>query len=160
MQRVGFGFDSHRFAADDRPLVLGSLHLEGEMGLAAHSDGDVVLHALTDAILGALAAGDIGEHFPDSDPQWENADSAIFLKHAVALAADTGLAVGNCDVTVIAEKPNLSVHKKPMAGAIAALLAVSPEQVSVKAKTAEGMGLIGRGEGIACFAIVSLKPLT
>ena len=156
MQRVGFGFDSHRFAGDDRPLVLGTVRLPGQTGLAAHSDGDVVLHALTDAILGALAAGDIGEHFPDTDPQWKNADSSLFLKHAISLARDAGYGVANCDITVVAEKPKLTPHKQPMAEGIANFLGVEANDVSVKAKTAEGMGLLEKGEGIACFAIVLL----
>jgi 2-C-methyl-D-erythritol 2,4-cyclodiphosphate synthase len=155
MARTGLGFDSHRFLKG-RPLVLGGVLIEHTAGLAAHSDGDVVLHALTDAILGALAADDIGEHFPDSDPRWTNADSRIFLTHAVKLAAERGYGVGNCDITLVAEAPRLGPYKKPIAKRIAELLHIAPDAVGVKAKTAEGMGVIGSGEGIACFVSVLL----
>ncbi len=136
--------------------MLGGVLIDHTAGLAAHSDGDVVLHALTDAILGALAAGDIGEHFPDSDPRWANADSRIFLTHAVKLAAERGYVVGNCDITLVAEEPRLGPYKTPIAERIAELLHIAPDAVGVKAKTAEGMGVIGSGEGIACFVSVLL----
>ncbi len=155
MQRIGLGFDSHRFAPS-RPLVLGGMRIEGSPGLAGHSDGDVVLHAVTDAILGALAAGDMGEHFPDTDPRWSGADSGTFVTAALRLASDRQMRVVNCDVTVVAERPRLSAHKGAMAGRIAELLGVPTECVSVKAKTGEQMGAIGRGEGIAVFATVLL----
>ncbi|MBN1943545.1 MAG: 2-C-methyl-D-erythritol 2,4-cyclodiphosphate synthase [Phycisphaerae bacterium] len=156
MTRTGLGYDSHRFAPG-RPLVLGGVRVEHDKGLAAHSDGDVVLHALTDAILGAVAAGDIGEHFPDTEAKWANADSGAFLQHARELAAGKGYRVGNCDITILAEKPKLSPYKAKMAARIAELLDVPAHRVSVKAKTNEGMGFVGRSEGIACLATVLLE---
>lgn len=155
MQRIGLGFDSHRFAPG-RPLVLGGVHIEGEPGLAGHSDADAALHALTDAILGALAAGDIGEHFPDTDPRWAGADSRTFLTEAMRLVRERHLRVANCDLTIVAEKPRLSRHKGPIAARIAELLGVPADCVSVKAKTAEQMGAIGRGQGIMALAAVLL----
>jgi 2-C-methyl-D-erythritol 2,4-cyclodiphosphate synthase len=156
MFRVGMGYDSHRFA-EDRRLVLGGVSIDGHAGLAGHSDADVVLHAVTDAVLGAIAAGDIGELFPDTDEQWRDADSSRFVARAVALAAERGARVVNCDVTVLTESPRLSSHKAPMRSNIAALLKVTDERVSVKAKTNEHMGFVGRGEGIAAMAIVMLE---
>ncbi|MCD4825600.1 MAG: 2-C-methyl-D-erythritol 2,4-cyclodiphosphate synthase [Phycisphaerae bacterium] len=158
MIRIGFGYDSHRFAGDG-PLTLGGVRIEHEKGFAAHSDGDVVLHALTDAILGGLAAGDIGEHFPDTDPQYKNADSAVFLRHANKLAADAGYSVGNCDITILAESPKLGPHKAAIAANIAEILNIEPGCVSVKAKTNETMGFIGRAEGIAVMANVLLRDM-
>ena len=155
MQRIGFGYDSHRFAAG-RALMLGGVEIPHDHGLDGHSDADAVLHAITDAILGALAAGDIGELFPDTDPQWKDADSSVFVKHAAAMAREQGLVVGNCDVTVLAERPKLSQHKLAMRRRIAELLGIEPEAVSVKAKTAEGMGQIGSGEGLAVMAVAML----
>jgi 2-C-methyl-D-erythritol 2,4-cyclodiphosphate synthase len=153
MFRIGLGFDSHRFAAG-RALVLGGVRIEHESGLAGHSDADAVLHAVTDAVLGAIAAGDIGERFPDTDPRWAGADSSIFLAEAVALAEAAGWRPANCDVTVVAEAPKLGPHKRRMAGRIAELLGLPPEAVSVKAKTAEKMGALGRREGLAALAAV------
>ena len=120
--------------------------------LAGHSDADAVLHAVTDAILGAIAAGDIGELFPDTDARWQDADSSVFVARAIELAADQGCRVANCDVTVLAEEPKLSPYKRQMRERIAELLGVEIDHVSVKAKTGEGMGAIGRGEGIAVMA--------
>lgn len=156
MHRVGFGYDSHRFVPD-RPLILGGVRLEHACGLAGHSDADVVLHAITDAILGAIAAGDIGQHFPDTDPRWAGADSSAFLAHAAALAAQGGWRIANCDVTILAEVPKLGPHKQVMAKRIADLLGLDAGGVSVKAKTNEGMGFLGRGEGIATFAVVCME---
>jgi len=155
MDRVGLGYDSHRFAPD-RPLMLGGVRVEHTHGLAGHSDGDAVLHAITDAILGAIAAGDIGEHFPAGDPEWAGADSSRFLRHAVALAQQQGYRVINADVTILAESPQLSSYKHEMRHRIAELLGVAHEDVAVKAKTNEQMGFIGRGEGIATLAVVLL----
>jgi len=162
MVRVGFGYDSHRFAAAgpetaEGPLVLGGVRIPHDRGLAGHSDADAVLHAVTDAILGALAAGDIGEHFPDAEPRWKDADSGAFVAEAVRLAHERGLAVGNCDVTILAEAPRLGPHKERMRESIAGLLGVEADRVSVKAKTGEGMGFVGRGEGIAAMAVVLLE---
>jgi len=156
MFRVGFGFDSHRFAPG-KPLILGGMEIPHAKGLLAHSDGDVVLHALTDAILGAIAAGDIGEHFPDNDPRWLGAESSQFVRHAVNLATKAGYTAENCDITILAEAPKLSPHKRHLIERIAELLNVDTTAVSVKGKTAEGMGLVGAGEGIACYANVLLK---
>lgn len=156
MFKVGFGYDSHRFA-NHRALVLGGLRISDKGGLSGHSDADVVLHAVTDAILGAIAAGDIGEAFPDDDPQWKDADSGIFVRHAVSLAKDLGYSVSHCDVTVLAEMPKLQPYKKAMRESMASLLDAPPEAVSVKAKTNEGMGFIGRGEGVAAIAAVTLS---
>ncbi len=156
MFRVGFGYDSHRFSAQ-RPLMLAGVRVNSENGLAGHSDADVVLHAITDAILGPVTGEDIGEHFPDTDPQWKDADSSLFVKEAVRIAKLTGYRVGNCDVTVLAEKPRLSAYKLQMRTRIAELLEVAPEAVSVKAKTNEGMGFVGRGEGIVAMAVVTLQ---
>ncbi|MBT3277947.1 MAG: 2-C-methyl-D-erythritol 2,4-cyclodiphosphate synthase [Phycisphaerales bacterium] len=151
--RIGHGYDSHRFEGPG-PLILGSLDIPHEQGFSAHSDGDVVLHAVTDAVLGALAAGDIGEHFPDTDPANKGQSSDAFLRHAMNLAAMRGFRVGNLDVTILAEVPKLSPHKQPMAEAIAELLCVDVSHVSIKAKTNERMGFVGRREGIAVMASV------
>lgn len=136
--------------------MLGGVRVDCELGLAGHSDADAVLHAITDAILGAAGSGDIGEHFDDADPRWAGADSETFVRAATALAAEAGLAVVNCDVTVIAERPSLKDYKPEMKSLIAAMLGVGPDRVAVKAKTNEGMGAIGRGEGIAAMAVVLL----
>lgn len=156
MHRIGIGYDSHRFA-DGRPLVLGGVVIDHPQGLAGHSDGDAILHAITDAILGALAAGDIGELFPDTDPAHADADSAGFVAKAMAVAADKGFAVANCDVTVIAESPKLSPHRAAMRDRIAELLGVAPDAVGIKGKTNEQMGFVGRGEGLAVMAAVLLN---
>jgi 2-C-methyl-D-erythritol 4-phosphate cytidylyltransferase / 2-C-methyl-D-erythritol 2,4-cyclodiphosphate synthase len=156
MSRVGLGYDSHRFVAG-RPLVLGGVRIEHTAGLAGHSDADAVLHAVTDAILGAIGVGDIGEHFPDTDSRWKGAASGVFVRHAVELARAAGMAVGNCDVTILCEAPKLSPHKAAIRGSIATLLGVAEERVSVKAKTNEGMGWVGRGEGLAALAVVAME---
>jgi 2-C-methyl-D-erythritol 4-phosphate cytidylyltransferase/2-C-methyl-D-erythritol 2,4-cyclodiphosphate synthase len=159
MPRIGIGYDSHPFAAG-RDLVLGGVRIEHDRGLAGHSDGDAVLHALVDALLGALAAGDIGEHFPDDDPRWADADSAALVAGAVALVRQAGARVANCDVTVLAERPKLGPDKQRMRDRIAELLDVAPGSVCVKAKTNEGMGFVGRAEGVAAFAAVLLTERT
>jgi 2-C-methyl-D-erythritol 2,4-cyclodiphosphate synthase len=155
MSRVGLGYDSHRFAPG-RPLLLGGVKIPHDLGLAGHSDADAVLHAIMDALLGAAAMGDIGQHFSDRDERWKDADSATLLEHVMALLADRGLRVGNCDVTVISEMPKLSPHKAAMQARIAQLLKVEIGAVCVKAKTNEGMGWIGAGEGLAAIAVVML----
>ena len=155
MQRVGFGYDSHRFVAG-RPLVLGGVTIDHALGLDGHSDADAALHAITDAILGAIGSGDIGEHFDDSDPRWDGADSETFVRAAVAMAAERGLGVVNCDVTILAEQPKLTDYKPAMKARIASMLGVAPDRVAVKAKTNEGMGAVGRGEGLAAMAVVML----
>jgi len=152
---VGFGYDSHRLVAD-RPLVLGGVRIAGQAGLSGHSDADVVLHAITDAILGAAAAGDIGQLFADTDPKWKDAESGQFVQGAVSLAKTKGYRPANCDTTILAERPRLLGHIRQMRQNIADLLALPIEAVSVKAKTNEQMGFIGRGEGIAALAVVML----
>jgi 2-C-methyl-D-erythritol 2,4-cyclodiphosphate synthase len=153
MVRVGLGYDSHRLLAG-RPLVLGGVRIDAPRGLEGHSDADAVLHALTDAVLGAVAAGDIGELFPDTDPQWAGADSGKFLAHAVRLAHEKGYTPAQADVTVLAQTPRLAPYKTEMRTRIAQLLGLAVDDVSVKAKTNEQMGFIGRGEGIAAMAVV------
>jgi 2-C-methyl-D-erythritol 2,4-cyclodiphosphate synthase len=156
MQRVGMGYDSHRFTAG-RPLVLGGVRIEHGQGLSGHSDADAVLHAVIDAVLGAAAAGDIGEHFPDRDEKWRNADSAMLLRATMQLVAQQGWRAVNCDVTVVAEQPRLSPYKQAMRQRIAELLGVDWAAVSVKGKTNEGMGFVGRGEGLAVLAAVLME---
>ena len=135
-------------------MVLGGVEIPHPLGLAGHSDADAVLHAITDAVLGAVGAGDIGMIFPDDDPRWAGADSSQFLRHAVKLAGDKGLRVGNCDVTILAEQPTIGPHRRAIQERIAELLGTNPADVCIKAKTGEGMGFIGRGEGIAVLAVV------
>ncbi len=154
--RIGHGYDAHRFAAGER-LVLGGVDVPHDKGLAAHSDGDVVLHALCDALIGAAGGGDIGQHFPDNDPRYENIDSRILLRRVIATLGDKGLSVGNADLTIIAEEPRLSAHLLQMRANIAADLGVDAARVNVGATTTEKMGFVGRGEGIAAHAVVLLE---
>lgn len=153
MIRVGQGFDVHRFLAG-RALVLGGFVVPDEIGLEGHSDADVVLHAVTDAVLGAAGEGDIGEHFPPSDPRWARADSRVFLAHALALAGRYGLGLVNCDVTVIGERPKVAPHRASIRSSLASCLGLPIMRVNIKATTTEGLGWLGRGEGLACFACV------
>lgn len=154
--RVGIGYDSHRFSDDpNRPLWLGGIEVPGR-GLAGHSDADAVLHAITDAILGAAAMGDIGEHYPDTDPRWKDACSGQFLAAAGQLIAADGWYIVSTDVTVIAESPKLAPHRAAMRAAIAECLGLDPSQIGLKATTNERMGSIGRGEGIACMAVATI----
>ena len=155
--KIGSGFDVHAFTKGDH-VVLGGVRIAHDRGLRAHSDGDVVLHALADAILGAIAAGDIGQHFPDSDPAWRGADSRVLLRHVVGLAARAGYRVGNCDVTLIGERPRLAPHREAMGANIASDAGVERGCVGVKATTTEGLGFTGRGEGLAAQAVVLLMP--
>jgi 2-C-methyl-D-erythritol 2,4-cyclodiphosphate synthase len=154
--RVGCGFDAHRFA-DGRPLVLGGVRLPHDRGLLAHSDGDVLIHALCDALLGAAALGDIGRFFPDSDPAYAGVDSRVLLRRVAALVRDKGYEVANVDATVIAERPRLAPHVSAMVANLAADVGAGIDQVNVKATTTEGMGFTGRGEGIAAYAVVLLR---
>jgi 2-C-methyl-D-erythritol 2,4-cyclodiphosphate synthase len=153
--RVGIGYDVHRLVAGRR-LVLGGVPIESELGLDGHSDADVALHALIDALLGAAALGDIGQHFPPSDGGWRGADSLDLLRRVVALLAERGYAAGNVDVTIVAERPRIGPHAPLMRERIAAALGLTPEDVSVKATTNERIGFIGRGEGIAALAVATI----
>ncbi len=156
MSRVGIGYDSHRFAPG-RPLVLGGVRIPHDLGLAGHSDADAVAHAVIDAMLGAAAAGDIGRLFPDTDPAWKHADSMQLLATALGVVRDRGYRVAQADVTIIAQAPRLTPHVDAIAAALARALSVDPGDVGVKAKTNEGMGFIGRSEGIAVIAIATLE---
>ena len=156
MNRIGLGYDSHRFVAG-RPLLLGGVKIPHDKGLAGHSDGDAALHALIDALLGAAGLGDIGEHFPDADPRYKDADSALLLAETMSLISQAGWGVVNCDLTVITQAPKMSPHKPALRERIADLVGVDAAQVSVKAKSNEGMGWIGRGEGLAVVAVVLVE---
>lgn len=154
MIRIGQGIDVHPFD-ESRPLILGGVRISDNGGLAGHSDADAVLHAITDALLGAAAAGDIGHYFPSSDPRWKNADSAVFVREARRIINDEMEAeIANIDVTIIAERPRLSPYRGEMQGNIAKLLDLPAGHVSVKATTTDHLGFIGRGEGICAMAIV------
>jgi 2-C-methyl-D-erythritol 2,4-cyclodiphosphate synthase len=154
--RVGIGYDSHRFTPD-RPFILGGQRIAFDRGLEAYSDGDAVAHAVTDAILGAAGAGDLGSMFPDSDPRWKDADSLQLLRMARERINQMGFYPVQADVTIICEKPHLGVYKQAMAAAIADELAVAPDAVGMKAKTNEGMGFVGRGEGVTVFAVALVE---
>lgn len=153
--RIGQGFDVHAFGEGDH-VMLGGVRVAHDRGLLAHSDGDVVLHALCDAMLGALALGDIGVHFPPSDPQWKGADSRAFVRHCNELIGERGWKVGNADVTVVCERPKVGPHALAMREIIAVDLGIGLGDVSVKATTSEKLGFTGRGEGIAAQAVVLL----
>lgn len=153
--RVGTGYDVHRLAAGEE-LWLCGVRIEHHMGLAGHSDADVAIHALVDAILGAIGAGDIGSHFPPSDPQWKGASSDRFLTHAVKLAAEAGYGIGNVDVTIVCEAPKIGPHRETMRARLAELLGTDLGAVSIKATTTEKLGFTGRGEGIAAQAVATL----
>ena len=154
--RVAFGFDVHAFAPGDT-LRLCGIEVPHERGLAGHSDADVGLHAVTDALLGTIAAGDIGSHFPPSDPQWRGADSARFVAHAVSLIAARGGRIEHVDVTLICEAPKVGPHREAMRSRLAQLLGVAESRVSIKATTTERLGFTGRGEGIAAQAIATVR---
>ena len=153
--RTGMGYDVHRLASGEE-LWLGGIRIEHDRGLVGHSDADVALHAITDALLGAMALGDIGEHFPPSDPQWRGADSARFLAHAASLVRGKGGQIVNIDLTIICEAPKIGPHKAAIQQRIATILAVRPDQVGVKATTTERLGFTGRGEGIAAQAVANV----
>jgi 2-C-methyl-D-erythritol 2,4-cyclodiphosphate synthase len=153
--RVGIGYDVHPFA-DGRPLVLGGEALPGARGLLGHSDGDALCHAIADAVLGALALGDLGAHFPDTDARWKGANSLALLAEVSALAHNHGYAIGNVDATLLTETPKLAPHVPAMRANLARALGVALEQVSVKATRPEGLGSFGRGEGLAVWAVALL----
>ena len=154
--RIGTGYDVHRLVPGRR-LVLGGVEIEYEKGLLGHSDADVLLHAISDALLGAAALGDIGQHFPDSDPRYKGISSLKLLAHAGELLRSNGYEIGNIDATLIAERPKISPYKERMRNNIADALLIDPERVSVKATTEEGLGFTGRGEGIAAQAVCTLQ---
>jgi 2-C-methyl-D-erythritol 2,4-cyclodiphosphate synthase len=154
--RIGIGYDIHRLGAQ-RLLILGGVQFPGEPGLIGHSDADPVMHALADAILGAAGLGDIGEHFPDTSPEWKDADSALILARAARLAAASGLSPVNVDVNVIAQTPRLGERKRAMRERVAAILSLPVECVSIKARTAEGLGPVGRCEAIEVQAVVLME---
>ena len=154
--RVGQGYDVHEFGPGDK-VVLGGVTVPHTHGVRAHSDGDVLLHAVCDALLGAAALGDIGMHFSDADPQWRGTDSRVFVRHAFGLLQARGYRVVNVDVTVLAEAPRLGKHRVEMCANIAADLQIDLDCVNVKATTSEGMGFVGRREGLACHAIVMIE---
>lgn len=154
--RTGLGFDVHAFAGDG-PIMMGGISIPHPRGLEGHSDADVVLHSLTDALLGAGGLGDIGEHFPPSDPQWKGAASDIFLAHAAQLLRNSGAIIDHVDVTIIAEEPKVGPHRSAMRERVAAILALGADQVSIKATTTERLGFTGRREGIAAQAVASIR---
>jgi 2-C-methyl-D-erythritol 2,4-cyclodiphosphate synthase len=154
--RIGTGFDVHALVPG-RELILGGVKIPHERGLDGHSDADVLIHAIGDAILGALALGDLGRHFPDTDPKWKGADSRKLLRHIVALMTERGYAIGNVDATIIAQAPKLAPHVAAMRQHLAADLECTLDDVSVKATTTETLGFTGRGEGIAVEAVVLLE---
>jgi 2-C-methyl-D-erythritol 2,4-cyclodiphosphate synthase len=155
--RIGHGFDAHRFGEGDS-VTIGGISIPHSQGLIAHSDGDVLIHAICDAILGAMALGDIGKHFPDNDPAFKNIDSAELLKSVMQSANKKGYVVGNLDCTVIAQAPRLGAHIYEMQTKLAGLLNVEVDAVNVKATTTEKMGYTGRGEGISAHAVVLMQP--
>jgi 2-C-methyl-D-erythritol 2,4-cyclodiphosphate synthase len=156
MTRSGIGYDLHRLA-EGRKLIVGGIEVPFDKGPVGHSDGDVLSHALCDALLGAAGLGDIGTHFPDTDPKWKGASSLLFLEHTRKMLAERGLRISHLDVVVICERPKLGPHFPAMRAALAKSLGISPDQINLKAKTNEGTGEIGRGEAIAAHAIATIE---
>jgi len=156
MVRIGYGNDIHRLVSGRR-LIIGGVDIPSDVGAEGHSDADVLLHAITDALLGAAGLGEIGEHFPPSEPRWKGADSSLFLAHAVALLRERGSIIDHIDCTIIAEEPKVGPHRHSMRVRIAEIAGLSVDQVSVKATTTEGLGFTGRREGIAAQAVASIR---
>jgi 2-C-methyl-D-erythritol 4-phosphate cytidylyltransferase/2-C-methyl-D-erythritol 2,4-cyclodiphosphate synthase len=154
--RTGMGFDVHAFAGEG-PIMLGGVPVPYPRGLAGHSDADVVLHAITDALLGAAALGDIGQHFPPSDPRWKGASSDIFLRHAAHLIRSAGGLIDHVDCTLIGEEPKVGPYRSTIQAKVAEILELRPDQVSIKATTTERLGFTGRGEGLAAQAVASIR---
>ena len=154
--RIGFGYDVHAFATD-RPLILGGVTIPSERGLSGHSDADAVIHALVDALLGAAALGDIGQHFPSSDERWKNQPSSVFLDYTYDLLCQQQYTINNIDTTIVAEHPKMALHIQAMRTHLAQHLHLSREQVSVKATTTDGLGFTGRQKGIACYAVALIE---
>lgn len=159
MIRIGHGYDVHKIGGDG-PMILGGISVPYPQGLIAHSDGDVVLHAISDALLGAVALGDIGRHFPDTDPRYKGADSGVLLQHCYRLVSEHGYQLQNVDVTIVAQAPKMAPHIEAMCQRIAELLTCDVSQVNVKATTSEQMGFTGRKEGIAVHAVVLVATQT
>jgi len=155
MTRTGLGYDSHRFA-EDRELVIGGVKIPSDRGLAGHSDADVLAHAIVDALLGAASLGDIGRHFPDNAPEWEDAPGSLFIEKALEMLRERGMRPVHVDATLIAELPKLAPHMDTIRAKLAGFLGLPVESVSVKASTNEGMGAIGRGEGMAALALATV----
>lgn len=153
--RIGHGYDVHAFGPGDH-VTLGGVRIPHTQGVQAHSDGDVLLHALCDALLGAMGLGDIGQHFPDTDPRWKGADSRVFLRHCARFLQEQRYRIVNADLTVLAEAPRLGSHRAQMRANVAADLGTSEDRINLKATTCEGLGALGRGEGLACHAVVLL----
>ncbi|MDZ7735768.1 MAG: 2-C-methyl-D-erythritol 2,4-cyclodiphosphate synthase [Gammaproteobacteria bacterium] len=154
--RIGHGYDAHTFVSN-RPLILGGINIPFEYGLAAHSDGDAVIHALCDALLGAAALGDIGRHFPDTSSEFENIDSRVLLRHVAGLLQNHGYSLVNADITILAQQPKMAPHIEEMRINLAADLQTEPPSINIKATTTEGMGFIGRSEGIVVYAVALLE---
>ena len=157
MMRIGFGYDVHRLV-EGRPLILGGIHIPFHRGLDGHSDADVLLHAISDALLGAAALGDIGHHFPDTDPDFKDADSAVLFESVVSSLRTAGYRVGNIDATIAAQLPKLQPHIQSMRERIAELAGVTVNDVSVKATTTEKMGFVGNGDGMSAYAVCTIFP--
>ncbi len=156
--RIGHGYDVHRFGPGDK-LMLGGVEIPFEQSFVAHSDGDVLIHALIDSLLGAAALGDIGQHFPDTDSRWRGADSRGLLRSVVQMITDSGYRLGNADITIVAEKPKMLPHLDKMRLNLSADISCSVSQINIKATTTETLGFTGRKEGIACHAVVLIEPL-
>jgi len=154
--RVGFGIDTHPLVSKEK-MVLGGVEIDSKLGIKGHSDGDALIHAIVDGLLGAMGEGDIGEHFPDSDVRWKGARSSQFLSYCVPLLKRHGLKINNIDATIVLEQPKIGAYKEEMKKNIALLLGLDPRQVNVKATTSEGMGFVGRNEGITVYAVVLLE---
>jgi len=157
--RVGLGYDAHRLVPG-RPLILGGVKIPHILGLAGHSDADVLIHAIGDALLGAVAAGDLGRHFPDTDPAYKGISSLILLARIVAVVHDRGYRVGNIDATVVAQAPKLAPHIPRMVSILSPVLHIQPFALNIKATTTEGMGFAGQGEGIAAYAVVLVEEIS
>jgi 2-C-methyl-D-erythritol 2,4-cyclodiphosphate synthase len=156
--RIGFGYDVHALVPD-RLLILGGIRVPFELGLEGHSDADVIVHALCDALLGALALGDLGQHFPSSDERWRGVSSLVLLRHVVALLKEQHFMLGNADITVVAQRPRLAPYTPRMVETLATTVGCLPAQISLKATTTDGLGFIGQGTGIAAYAVCVICPI-
>ena len=154
--RIGFGFDTHRLG-EGRPLILGGIHIASASGCIGHSDADVLIHAICDALLGAANMRDIGFHFPDTDPKFKNIDSTLLLKETCRLLSEAGWSIGNIDTTIVIQAPKINPYVSSMQQKLSEVMSVPVEDVSIKAKTSEGIGFIGRGEGVSAYAVVLIK---